>query len=336
MFTYEAPNPYPEQSSIFSFRSISSAPSIGKLVLPAQWREPTTLSEGTLSRYADRNRLVVQGGYVGTHDGATLDSIEIKPQDEASKPLSEQYYIVKFNGNGMQYQDALINYANDANRLNVSVIGFNYRGVGNSKKSPGTFQDLVTDGIAQVQRLLDKGVNSRKITLDGLSLGGGVATLVAAHFHKIGQPVYLWNDRSFASISKAAAGMVAPESDGIFGNACGSSLETSSWSLMAPAGWDADVAKAYNSIPAEYKGHMYVGKASERSVGDGVIAHRASLHKGVKPYEKRHGIKTGHKVYAQSMLFGGGHNMQRTALVSAEDPHLSGQDLFETFVRSHK
>lgn len=336
MFRYEAPNPYPTRSFFSIFSSVFSSKSIGKLVLPAQWREPTTLSTETLEGFAQSNELVIQGGYIGTYDGAVLDSIEIKPQVEISKPQSEQYYIVKFNGNGMQYQDALNNFAYDARRLNVSVIGFNYRGVGNSMKTPDTFQDLVTDGIAQVQRLLDSGVESKKITLDGLSLGGGVATMVAAHFHKIGKPVYLWNDRSFATISKAAAGMVAPESDGIFGNACGTSLETSSWSLMAPAGWDADVAQAYNSIPAGYKGHMYVAKQSDKSYGDGVIAHRASLHKGVKQYENAQGIETGHKVYAQSRMFGGGHNMQRTDLVSAENQRFSGQHVFETFVRGHR
>lgn len=29
---------------------------------------------------------------------------------------------------------------------------------------------------------------------------------------------------------------------------------------MKPAGWDVDVAKAYNEIPDEYKNHMYVAK----------------------------------------------------------------------------
>lgn len=338
MFTYQAPNPYPERSSFFSFLSglPSSSQSIGGLVLPAQWRPPTKLSDGKLASMVQGYNVVVEGGHVGTHDGAILDTIEVNSLGDASSPVNTRHYIIKFNGNGMQYEDAVSSYARDANRLDASVIGFNYRGVGNSKKTPDTFQDLVTDGIAQVQRLLDKGVDSKKITLDGLSLGGGVATMVAAHFHQLGKPVYLWNDRSFASISKAAAGMVAPESEGIFGNAFGTSLETSSWSVMAPAGWDANVAKTYNSIPVEYKGHMYVAKKSNKSYGDGVIAHRASLHRGVKPYEKTYGLKTGHKVYAQSRMFGGGHNMQRSDLVSAEDQRLSGQDVFESFVRSHR
>lgn len=338
MFRYEAPNPYNNEGSFFSFlssSSVSSSQKIGKLVVPAQSREPKTIGEMTLNQFAHANGLVIQGGYVGTHDSAVLDTIELKPKTESNSSLGNQHFIIKFNGNGMFYQDVLYDFAYDANKLNVTIIGFNYRGVGNSKKTPETFQDLVTDGIAQVQRLLDSGIDSKKITLDGLSLGGGVATMVASHFHKIGKPVYLWNDRSFASISKAAAGVVAPEIDNIFGETLSTSFEYTSWSLMKPAGWDVNVAKAYNEIADEYKNHMYVAKKSALSCGDGVIAHRASLHEGVKQDEKKRGISTDHKVYAQNGFFGGGHNMSRSDLVSAENTSLTGQDQFENFIRNH-
>lgn len=335
MFRYEAPNPYEEESFFSSFNSVSScgSKSIGKLLLPAQWREPIKINEMTLSQFANENNLVIQGGYIGTHDGAILDTIELKPKAELNKPLGTQHFIVKFIGNGMLYQDVLPVFANDANKLGVTVVGFNYRGVGNSKKPPATFQDLVTDGIAQVQRLLASGVDSKKITVDGLSLGGGVATMVASHFHKIGKPIYLWNDRSFASISQAAAGMVAPEAKNIFGEALEISIESSSWSLMKSAGWDVNVVKAYNAIPDAYKSYMYVAKKSDRSYGDGVIAPQASLHEGVQQEEKKKATKTGHEVYAKGMF---GHNMPRHALRSAENPSLSGQDHFEKFVESHK
>ncbi|ARB91688.1 alpha/beta hydrolase [Legionella longbeachae] len=338
MFRYEAPNPYNNEGSFFSFltsSSVSSSHKIGKLVVPAQSREPKTIGEMTLNQFAHTNGLVIQGGYVGTHDSAVLDTIELKPKTESNSSLGNQHFIIKFNGNGMFYQDVLHDFAYDANKLNVTIIGFNYRGVGNSKKTPETFQDLVTDGIAQVQRLLDSGIDSKKITLDGLSLGGGVATMVASHFHKIGKPVYLWNDRSFASISKAAAGVIAPEIDNIFGETLSTSFEYTSWSLMKPAGWDVNVAKAYNEIADEYKNHMYVAKKSALSCGDGVIAHRASLHEGVKQDEKKRGISTAHKVYAQNGFFGGGHNMSRSDLVSAENTSLTGQDQFDNFIRNH-
>lgn len=51
---------------------------------------------------------------------------------------------------------------------------------------------------------------------------------------------------------------------------------------------------------------------------------------------KKKSINTGHKVYAQNGLFGGGHNMPRNALVSATNAQLSGQDHFEQFIKAHK
>jgi pimeloyl-ACP methyl ester carboxylesterase len=333
MFKYDAPNPYSNKSFFSHFTP--SSQSIGNLVLPAQWRETKILNATTLDRFANQYSLSIQSGFIGTHDNAVLETVELKPNQEIEKSAHEQSYIIKFNGNGMLYQDALREFSCDANKLKTTVIGFNYRGVGNSTKIPSTFNDLITDGIAQVQRLLDKGIDSKRITLDGLSLGGGVATMVASHFHNIGKPIYLWNDRSFASISKAAAGMVAPETTTIFNENLAVSFETSSWSLMMPAGWDVDVAKAYNAIPSEYKSHMYVAKKSDNSTGDGVIAYRASLHKGVSECEKKRGMATGHKVYAKGGLFGG-HNMSRGELISAEDASLSGQDQFEKFIKNQK
>lgn len=336
MFRYQAPKPGKQKSSFFSsLSSISSSKSIGKIVLPAQNRVAGTIDQTTYLDIADSYGLVINTGIVGTHDNAMLDTIEIKPAEEALKSLSDQYYIMKYNGNGMHYQDRIQEFVRDANKLKSNIIGFNYRGVGNSVKQPQTVQDLITDGIAQVQRLLDAGVDSKKITLDGISLGGGIATMVAHYFHQQGKPIYLWNDRSFASLSKAAAGIFAPKSKGVSSAFAASSLEASAACVMIPAGWEVDVAKAYNDIPREYKCHMYVAKQSEQSNGDGVIADLASLHKGVKGFEKKNGFYTGHKVLANYGNYRG-HNLPKANLQSQENPELNGQDLFDQFVCQHR
>lgn len=336
MFRYQAPKPGKQKSSFFSsLSSFSSSKSIGRVVLPAQNRIAGSIDQTTYLDIADSYGLVINTGIVGTHDNAMLDTIEIKPAEEALKPLEDQYYIVKYNGNGMHYQDRIQEFVRDANNLESNIIGFNYRGVGNSVKQPETVQDLITDGIAQVQRLLDAGVDSRKITLDGISLGGGIATMVAHYFHQQGKTVYLWNDRSFASLSKAAAGIFAPKSKGISSAFATSSLQASAACVMIPAGWEVDVAKAYNDIPREYKSHMYVAKQSAQSNGDGVIADLASLHKGVKPFEQEKGFNSGHKMLAKVGNFGG-HNLPKAKLQSKEYPGLNGQDLFDQFIRSHR
>lgn len=330
MFRYEAKKP--AKHSIFS---ISSSAGIGKIILPAQNITHQRISHEAMEIFASDNNLIINPGIVATHDGAELDTLEMLSQSEAEKPINEQHFIVRFNGNAMLYNDMLVNYANTINRLQTSIIAFDYRGVGASTKPPKTFDDLVTDGIAQVQRLLDDGVDSEKITLDGTSLGGGVAVLVAYHFHQKGKPVYLWNDRSFASISQAATGMVAKEAPGIFNDIYNSSAACISWSGLGSTGWNANIAKAYNAIPAKYKSYMYVAKKSERSTGDGVIAHPASLHKGVKPVEKKTGVYTGHQFYATSK-HNTGHNLPRNKLYSADNPDQNAQDVFDDFVRSHR
>jgi hypothetical protein len=332
LINYQAPNPYPQTKTFFSLCSsfTSATESIGKLVLPAQWREPENLNSQILGKLSTNFNLSIDAGYIGTHDGATIDTIQLTPLTEPLNTIEQRRFIIKFNGNGMQYTDALNNYAYDANKLKETVIAFNYRGVGNSKKTPGAFQDLVTDGIAQVQRLLDLGVTPKNITLDGLSLGGGVATMVAYHFHQLGKQIYLWNDRSFASLSKAAAGMLAPTLPGLADDLVNSSCESTLWSVMKSTGWDVDIANAYKAIPSEFKGYMVVAKKSNNSNGDGVISHKASLHKGVRAFEKQTHSETGHKVLAQFNLFGG-HNMPRMSLVSKNNIHETAQDLFEQF-----
>lgn len=335
MFRYDAPNPYQDKSYLSSFVSyVAYSKVIGGRVLPAQSFGKDPIDESTFKKFSKSYNVVTQAGYIHTHDGAVIETVEITPDSLHYQPQDKQHFIIKFNGNGMYYGSLLSRFANDANKLGVTVIGFDYRGVCNSTKEPNTFQDLVTDGIAQVQRLLDNGIDSTHITLDGISLGGGVATIVASYFHHIGKPVHLWNDRSFSSIAKTAANLALPDTNDICTKTLSLPIEILFWMTMLSIGWEDNIARAYNSIPEKYKGYSYVAKKSKNSAGDGVIAHRASLHEGVKQYEKNRNINTGNKFYAQG--FFGGHNMQRQDLTSAENPHLSAQSVFENFVRKTK
>ena len=234
-----------------------------------------------------------------------------------------------------QFQDHLVDYAREAKRLATTLVAFNYRGVGASTGQPANLQQLVTDGIAEVQRLLDEmRVQSTHIILDGISLGGAVATLVARHFHQKGLPINLWNDRSLSTLSKAATSMIAPEIPGLLGTMSKRAVEGSVSSVLTPSGWDANVAEAYRAIPAMYKGYMVVAKLSAHSAGDGIIGHRASLHRAVIREEKQTGIKTGHKVLSRGLF--GGHNEPRRNLISKRDHSVNGQILFDNFVRSHQ
>lgn len=325
MFRYLASNPFLDQSSC------SFSQNIGRLVLPAQKNSPKGANLLPPMELIKSNDIALQYGLIETHDKAVLDTVVLKPKSNVDTALNEQHYIIKFNGNNGFYQDSLHSYVHEVKELGVTVIGFNYRGVDYSQKTPTCFQDLVVDGIAQVQRLLDSGVDSKKITLDGFSLGGAVATLVASYFHKMDKPVYLWNDRSFASLSGAALGIVEIQTTSLFSTLAMLPV----WGALNATNWEVSVVQAYHSIPDEYKAHAYIAKKSERSLGDGVIGDVINLHHGVKIAEKKRNVNTGYKMYAQNTLFGRGHNRNRIHLTSANDPSETAEDVFVNFMRRH-
>ena len=347
MFSHDAPNPYPQTSSLPSWlrwlsssnqstpssTSVSGSESIGKFILPAQTLVPSEIDFMQLYALAAQYDLNIEHGDVNTHDKAVLKTMQITPKRQLEQPENERRYVVKFVGNMTQYEQMLNTFISEAANLNATIVGFNFRGVGNSTKTPHTFQELVTDGIAEIDRLLKNGVNPENITIDGISLGAAIATMVAAYFHQHGKCVYLFNDRSLSRISAAAAGMLAPTFRWPFGDIAFSSTETTTWGVLKATGWQENLADAYNSIPAQYKTHMYVAKASEESIGDGVIAHPASLHVGVKRHEKEKGINTGHKVYAR---FYAGHNQSRHDLDCKESEAKNGQEVYENFVLRKK
>ncbi len=329
MKDYQAPDPYAPKKGFWWAvdalkRMLFSSGSVGQSILPATWRVPQTLKQESLDYLAKTHQVQFDGGWVLTHDQARLDTLTVQPQGSQPKR-----YIIRFNGNGGQYQDLVDSMAKDAQTLQAAIIGFNYRGVGNSSQGTAKrYQDLVTDGIAEVQRLLDQGVPAEKILVDGQSLGGSIATMVAKHFHDQGIKIFLWNDRSFATLSAAAAGIVCPESSYPVG-------ESSLGSTLSASGWQVDVASAYNAIDSAYKGYMYIHPSSAQGMGDGVIAAKASLHEAVKTDAKEQAKSSGRPFY---YAYGPGHNAPRFTLFASQAPreeNLTAQDVYEDFVTTH-
>lgn len=334
MFRYQAPDPSQLPTSVMRMRTILSSKKIGAKVLPAMRRnEPLDVTEELIRIYNEYS-VDLSFGSVHTHDGAILETVVVKPQLDA--PLEHEYFIVCFNPNGGLFQDKLKEYSYNAVQLSATVVGFDYRGVGRSVKPPVSLIDLAVDGIAQVQHLLDNGARSQNIVLDGVSLGGAVATLVASHFHQIKLPVYLWNDRSFSSLPKAAAGCVVPDNSKKLKMSCRRPIEKICETVMNPTGWNALIDPFYHGIPKEFKGYVYVSKKSGNGLGDGIVAHAVSLHRGVKPLEKAANIKTGQKVVASVGLFSAGHNLSRRDMHRKEFSDVTLQNLFENFVLSSR
>lgn len=272
---------------------------VGQIVLPAQNKSLDYIKINNPSSLDRKSALTHTSHTVITHDGAELDTLEITHESQKNLSKELQKYIINFVGNDdfyeshmnrkfIQCDDAQLN----AVALQSNVVGFNYRGVGQSTGQPRSKDDLVTDGIAQVQRLLNEGVSSKNITLYGHSLGGSVASLVAQYFHGQGHPINLFNDRSFSSTSNFIVGQIR------LGNSETGHEETLGGKILgwiaipfiklglALVNWEINAGAAYKEIPTEYKDYMVVRSNKENRnsgvIDDRVIPHYSSIHAYLK------------------------------------------------------
>ena len=309
-FDYSAEQAPSRFSSFFKLEPGST--SMAEMVLPAV-ADSARRSETTPGQGMVHNR-----GTIETKDGAKLASIIIHPQSDPQDAM----HIVQFNGNGQQFEPLVSEHENLATHLGAVVHAFDYRGVGNSTPKPSKYQQLVEDGIAQVQYLIVSGVPAHRIILCGHSLGGSVATKVAAHYHKNGSTIALFNGRSFATVTKAACGMLlSDKASSVTKAVVGSSVA----SVMSMTGWSIDVVNDYISLPEASKMCLAVAPPSDVSQGDGVIAHEASLYHALE--------KKG--LHALAVLVRSpsrpGHNVPLSWLDAGNGR--TGADVFETFVQ---
>lgn len=230
---------------------------------------------------------------IRTYDGANLETIEINPK---SAPLSRGY-IIHFNPNGGYYQKKLSTMQEEANETHCTVIGFNYRNTGNSIGILRTKDDLVNDGIAQVQRLLDSKVDPHHIVLKGYSLGGAIATLVAKHFHEQDLTINVFSDRSFSNITNFVVGGIRRgstipnenlERETIRGKILGFVAKPFIKLALSLTSWEIEAGEAFRKIPAPYREYICVRSSKERRkkeapLDDALITHYASLHQALKP-----------------------------------------------------
>jgi alpha/beta superfamily hydrolase len=126
-----------------------------------------------------------------------LETLEAKQK----QPNPNQQYEIFCCGNGQDAMHIYTAYNRIATEPNKNYIFWNYPGVGSSKGGAHSTHNLFNAGYQQAKRLIDQGIPAQNITLHGLSLGGGVATLVARQLHEEGHLVNLEIDRSFARIA---------------------------------------------------------------------------------------------------------------------------------------
>lgn len=300
---------------------------VSKLVLPAQDTYKSNPYAGILDNTiqelnSPNTTLSAETFFIATHDGAKLHTLEIKQRDET--PIPNQKYIINFIGNGDCYELYLDEMKNDATTLNCNVIGFNFRNVSQSTGKVKSKDDLVTDGIAQVQRLLDLKIDPEHITLKGQSLGSAVATLVAKHFYDNGIKINLFNGRSFSTITNYVVGQVRTVakfdtddsflgkvvdkiinpiigdkehtgySENIYKKILGWVIKPLVKLVLVLLNWEINAAKAYKALPDTHKDYIVVRSSKEdrknkgnQPTDDGVIVHYASLHKALKKQNRK-------------------------------------------------
>jgi hypothetical protein len=198
-----------------------------------------------------------------TADGIEIDTLAIQNEDQLTKEPKDQKWIVFFVGNDSCYEQLLHYYKTISESTGANIYSGNYRGVMESKGAPNSTHDLVLDGEAMVQKLLADGVPPENILIHGWSLGGGVATEVSSYHQEKGHEMGIVNDRSFASLISATAGLI-PVVGGLLGR------------IIWLAGWRFNSLANYKKIKQEDK-FIIVGNKNDQ-----VIAHKASLYKAYK------------------------------------------------------
>jgi pimeloyl-ACP methyl ester carboxylesterase len=241
-------------------------------------------------------KIAVTNFTVQTHDFHKMDTLALNT-GHAGDP-----YIIHLVGNGMSYEQITNEMGHDALDNHCNVVGFNFRGVGKYRHQDyvSSYKDLCNDGIAQVQRVLELGVNPEKIYLKGHSLGAGVATLVAKHFHDLGIQINLFNGNSFSSITNVIIGHL------IRTNQQSGHVETPASKLLGwvikpflklallITDWEIDAATAYKALPDTHKEYVVVrsDKARRNHYGtelkdDATITYYGSLHSALKSERRK-------------------------------------------------
>jgi effector protein SdbA len=199
-----------------------------------------------------------------TADNAILDSVEVRNPGATEQDIKDRHFIVTSMPRSNNFVDWLKHYQIYAKELNVTVIAFNYRGVGIFSKGITTNEeDLYYDAYSQVQRLLKLGVKPENISTMGECLGGNVATHTAATLQEEGLPIKLFSARSFRSLTSILEGRSRPEE--------GASLwHPKTWlqwllygavklifnPIIRSAGWSLDIDNKFTVIPPHDRDYL--------------------------------------------------------------------------------
>ncbi|MDR3491311.1 MAG: alpha/beta hydrolase [Gammaproteobacteria bacterium] len=314
-------------------------------------------SEASIPENNNLLNIIFDRSFVITHDNAKLDTLTISAKN-AVNPKNRQLHIINFVGIGMSYHDIFQDMKEDCLALKCTVIGFNYRGIHTSSGKLYSKDDLIVDGIAQVQRLLDDEVIDQNIILAGHSLGGAIATLVTKHFHDRGYKIKLFNSRSLSSLADFFASYkMNPYPSNWLERVKNSYIRFMVHFKFNITNWQIDAAEAFKSIPESYKEYIVVRSPKELRfreknchIDDPVIFHEVSLHAALKALRKQKKLEIREKCnnpeeladklaefkkrkFHTEFYASNGHSLPLKALICNYDNKTTALNFFHMFAR---
>mmetsp|Transcript_15559 Transcript_15559/g.41761 ORF Transcript_15559/g.41761 Transcript_15559/m.41761 type:complete len:458 (-) Transcript_15559:375-1748(-) len=153
---------------------------------------------------------------ITTRDKVALDGCILPPP----RGVGKQRWVLFMNANMQKYEEWLFYFHRYAKDLGVGMLVFNWRGVGHSQGAAISMADLVRDGQAALQFLVDREVHPANILVHGLSIGACVAATVRAKDKVAHQgPVLL--DRPFSTLAAVLKGYEAFAMEGQLRQASG-------------------------------------------------------------------------------------------------------------------
>lgn len=307
-----------------------------------------------------------------TPDKTTLDAVKITSQ----AAFNSGVHVIKMYGRGGWYQSHIDKMQRAADHLGATYYGLNYRGFGTGEKGPRSKRDIVNDAITLVQHLIKQGVKPECIVLSGYSLGAATLTYAARHFHRLDQKVYLYNHRSFSSLTRVVLGFlhrihqwikysgeksnqINGHETSIIGKILAVILAPIVKFLIVFSGWEMNSARAFKGIPKKYREYdLAKAPKVERHTEDKkrilqrddvIIPHYASLHRSLKSERKNVSKSTVVELSAHYELIkarkmrsglSDGHTLSDDELTSrrfhGEQFQVSARQHFFSFVRAHQ
>lgn len=265
---------------------------IGSLIISAQ-NDPDLRNEAAdrYNQFIDNKQSTISANRftIQTHDGALLDTVEVKMNEDQDN--SQHPYIIFLGGVGSCYERNLNLMVTLAETTNAVCIGFNPRGVCESTGAAYSKHDSLTDGIAQVQRLIDNGVNPGWIILKGESYGSAVAAEVGEYFHNKGLNIYVFCGRAFSSLSEEVSGLV---SRGI-NKAVSTVAKPFIKGILYSTNWDANTYKSFKNLPEQNREYMLVRSPRETRAwrkDDLVVGYTESLHYALRRDQKMQNVNS--------------------------------------------